>query len=190
MILQKVVLENADLEWANKSQIMSNISLLHPIRKYRAYKAMLVAKEKYQIAKREYKIAKQDLKKSQNNLRTMRAEIRNQYKAVNKNEKMMRRFQKVQKEQFVTLPLQDVIEYNKQLKFYTNSKYHVDRCNLLSNYYISDPKNELYSNINKAYSQHLKEKAKAKLKNSKEKVMSKTRQIADKMKSNQPEIEV
>lgn len=50
--------------------------------------------------------------------------------------------------------------------------------------------NELYSNINRAYSQHLKEKAKAKLKNSKEKVISKTRQIADKMKSNQPEMEV
>lgn len=181
---------NASKDFENKAQAMSNISLLHPFKKYRAYRAMQLAKNQYKIAKEEYKIAKQNLKKAQRQLRTMRSEIRGQYNAINKNEKMERRVQKMQRDNHVSLSLQDVLEFNKQNNFYKTAQYHVDRNDLKNNRYISPPRDELYKNINKAYANHLKEKAKSKLKDVKENIVDKTRQFGEHLKNNEPELEM
>lgn len=188
--MKKIALDNARVNWETKSQKMSNISLLNPIKKYKAYKEMVDAKNKYKTIQKEYKIAKQNLKESQRKLRVMRSEVRVQYKSIKQNEKMNKRVKTIQKEHYTSLSLQDIIEYNKQTNFYNNAKYHIDRNNPNNNTFISPPRSELYSNINKTYAKHLKEKAKSRLKDTKENIAYMTRQVGNQLRNNEPELEM
>lgn len=185
---KKIALDNAKENWEMKSQEMSDISLLNPIKKYRAHKEMVDAKRKYKAIKREYRIAKQNLKESQRKLRAMRSEVRTQYKGIKQNEKMNKRVKAIQKEHYTSIPIQDIIEYNKQTKFYSNAKYHIDRNNPNNNTYISPPRSELYKNINKVYANHLKEKARSRLKDTKENIAYMTRQVGNRLRNNEPEL--
>ena len=120
----------------------------------------------------------------------MRSEVRVQYKSIKQNEKMNKRVKTIQKEHYTSLSLQDIIEYNKQTNFYNNAKYHIDRNNPNNNTFISPPRSELYLNINKTYAKHLKEKAKSRLKDTKENIADMTRQVGNRLRNNEPELEM
>ncbi len=187
---ERTALDNCKENLKNKQKQMSAISFLHPIKKYRAFRAVREAKRQYKIKKNDYKIAKMKLKNAQINLRSMKAEIRNQYSAIKQNEKMNKRMQKIQKGHFTTPSLADMLEFNKQNSKYATQVYHRDNQNSANNTWITSPRDELYSNINKTYAKHLKEKAKAKSQKIARDTMNVVHSIGNKTKSNEPEVEV
>lgn len=179
---EKLKLENCKENLASKQEKADSISILHPIKKYKAIRAVREAKRQYKIQKNNYKIAKANLKNAQIELRSIKAEIRNQYLNIKQNEKMNKRMQRIQQEHYVSPSLADVLEYNKQSTTYATQIYHIDNQNIANNTRVNAPKGELYDNINKTYARHVKEKIKAKSKDLVNDSMDKARQIGSRLK--------